>query len=53
MIVPLILLPPPFVIPLFLPVSRKDELPEINGILMTYTFFSIILFSLFILAVRT
>jgi len=49
-LITLILLPPPFVIPIFLDPKRKDELPGINGILMTYTFFTIILFSLFILA---
>lgn len=47
-LITLLILPPPFVIPLFLPESRKSELAEINGILMAYTLLTIALFILFI-----
>jgi hypothetical protein len=48
----LILLPPPFIIPLFLPSERKKELPEINSILMSYTLISVLFFFLLVVIVN-
>lgn len=51
-IITLFLLPPPFVIPLFLDKERAFLLPRINGILIMYTLFSITAFCLLAIAVN-
>ena len=43
-IITLFLLPPPFIIPLFLDEKRKALVPRINGIMILYTIFTVITF---------
>jgi hypothetical protein len=51
-VITLIILPPPFVIPLFLPQKREGEIPQINGVLMGYTLLTVVVFCLFVVIVN-
>ena len=42
-----VLLPPPFILPLFVKKENREELTYINGVLLLYSILSIILFSVF------
>ncbi len=45
----LLILPPPYIIPLFIPPERKDDLTYANNVISLYTLLSIILFVSYVL----
>jgi predicted permease len=42
-----VLLPPPFILPLYIKKDNEEELSYVNGVIVLYSLFSIIFFSLF------